>query len=1417
MNPETMKKFYILILSTLALLLAAGASLNPLVAASAAGSEADARAAYFKKHMPSNGMWIVELESAPTVHFEGDVVQSVTADGSIQRKALAATAPAMTGANKLDTESVQVQEYMQYLDAERGQLLQRIEQTMGRAMQPRHVYRHVLNGFAAKMSFEEALAVAEMPEVRAVSPDRAQTVLTDAGPQWIGATRFWSGTGGVPSPNQGEGMVLGVVDTGINWESIFIDNNAPGVSPVANPRPGFLGLCSDPDVPCTGKLIGVYDFTDEGTKGQDPDSHGSHVATTALGFPLSFNLDFGTGTPIFFSTSGVAPRASLISYKACVENPDGGSFQCFNSDTNAALEQAISNQVDVVNYSIGGDPFSPWAGQGSPSTSTAEIFLNLRAAGIVPVVAAGNSGPNEATVGSPANAPWVLAAANATHNRVLANRLRNTSGGASSLPALTGLGLTPGTPQRPVVYAGDFGNALCGTGTAELGPSCGDNSGATNPFPPGTFNGEIVVCDRGVYGRIEKGRNVLAAGAGGMILANTSEQGESINGDQHCLPATHVGADDGDQLRDWLATGSNHTGELSGTFRTLDSQFGGLVNNSSSRGPAVGAPDVMKPNATAPGTDVLAAGQDGPNSIAFLSGTSMASPHIAGAALLLRKSHPGWGVDEVISALETTADASIVSQADGSTANTIDRGAGGIQVDRAARIGLYLPTTTQQFLNADPALGGDPGELNLPGISSDLCVSNCVYTRTVRALGNSTWTVTTEGDLDIQVSPPSFSLTAGQQQVLTVTINPGSAPVGEWSSGAVVLDSSNNQFVTQRLPVGALVAGGLLPDRVVYRSDTNRGRGTLEIQDAAAYPEAVYNTSPLVRPEQVLASLPQDASPTNPYNGGPGVFVQLVSVPVDGLLLHAETFASDSLDVDLFVGPDLNGNGLPDEDEEACASLSFNDQEQCEIRAPSAGNWWIMVQNFNDSVPGATDNVPFEYAVLAAENDPSLVVSGIANHPGGDLELPVYWIEPAMLEQERWLGAIGIASTPDTLANVGIVPISVTRTDENTPEITPLFEGRTETVVVPSDSLHDGIFLDVPAGTSGIEFEIEGALADVQLELYPFSEINELADFFGDLPPLPVIGTPPPLGSSAPVLDIQQTGTGWSVSLLPGPGDNSIISEGRYYLLLDNDVGAESLVEITTNVIESDRLEPNFGLYSPRDRLIFQGFQWSLGGGNGLVVWYSFDESGDATFYLSGSEPPDPTSSYYSAPLFRFTSNGVRQTADLVGEVQVMAISETQISFSWTLNGTRNAEIQTIANGQDCPIVDGEPQPYQALWFPNEAREGGASVLATENVEIWIRYYFDNSGQPRWVYGDGLLEPTLPGGKRLRVDEFKGFCIYCEESPLSFETVGVMERQFFSLTEGREVIDFVSRPPLNETYSSDRPVIRLTDFAACSN
>jgi len=1361
------------------------------------------------------GMWLVALDDPPSLEFRGGMRMTVTAGGGAVPRFYARTAP--TADRPFRVRSPAVKQYAAHLDARRAALLATAEQRIGRELKPRFVYRHLANGFAIALDAREAAMLRGLDGVRSVQPDRIQYVHTDAGPGWIGAPAVWSGTGGASS--RGEGTVLGVIDTGVNWESSFFDVSAPGAPPVSNPRGQQFGLCNDTalDIPCTDKLIGVYDFTDEDTNGFDPDGHGSHVASTAVGLPLSFNIDLDGGGPlpsIFFSTSGVAPRASFISYKACQAPPDGdiGNFQCSGSATSAALEQALTDGVDVVNFSIGGPAFDPWAPFGNQAR-----FRNLRAAGIVPVLSAGNSGPGDFSVNSPANTPWVVAVANATHGRILGTRLVGTSGGAFALGELVGESLSPPlSTSRPVVHASEFGNALCGTGPAELQPTCGGNTGASNPFAPGTFNGEIVVCDRGVYGRVEKGKNLQLAGAGGMILANTEAQGESTNADEHCLPSMHVGAADGDRLRDWLNAGDGHRGRLTGTAAETVEARAGRLATSSSRGPAVDAPGVMKPNVTAPGTNILAAasqtdaegtgpGADAANQLAFLTGTSMSSPHVAGAALLLRSLNPGWSVSDVISALETTADAGIVSLDDGTQARIIDRGAGGVQVDRAARAGLSLPVSESDFINANPAVGGDPSALNLPGIVSEECSGQCSFQRTLRALEAGNWQVSTQGSLAISVAPTSLSLSAGQQTTLQIDVAAGATTIGSWGQGSVVLTPSDPDLATQRLPVGAFFSAGQPPERQSFTSTTNRSRAEITIPNLAEIPELTFRTSALETPEARTSALPQDPSNDDPFDSDDGALTELVDVGPDTLLFQARTLASEAPDIDLFIGRDTNGDGRGSFAELECESISPEEIEECGIENPLPGTWWIVVQNWDASSSFGSDNVDWEFAVLEERTEPtSLAVVGPGFHPGGPLSVPVYWDQPDMRRDERRVGAIAMATTPDFVANIGVTPIEVTRTGANSPADKALFEGRTEQVAIPAGTRHGKLYIDIPASATALDVDILGDNVEANLAFLEFGALESTIPLTPDAPDNFIAGS-------------QAIAGGRRITLQAAGGDT--LDAGRYFVVLDNTAGSERVYEITATVSETAPADSFRGLWGPATRSIRQGIDWQIGGGGEFAVWYTYDEAGVPTFYITEVvEPPAEARSFFSAPVFRVTSNGVRNTRTPVGEVQVTRLEQNSLMYAWRLLGNHGSEIYDAQVNRRCPVIDGAPSPRTGHWTSPETSEGGLTWLITDTAEAFIRYYYDAGNEPRWVLADPELPPTLPDdASRMEVRDFRGWCIYCEETAISFEAVGTLERQFVDAQTVREVSDFVSGPPLDVSVQNDRLMNRVTSTPACTN
>lgn len=749
----------------------------------------------------STGRWIVLLDEPPIARYTGGIA------------GLAATAPEATGADRLDVATAASRAYRAHLEARQAAVLTAATAAIGRSLDVFGSYTVTLNGFAAEMSAAEAEAIAGLPGVARVGPDENRYLQTDNGPEWIGAPGVWDGSSSGGAGTKGEGVVVGVIDTGVNHDHpSFADVGGDGYDHT-NPRGTFYGLCEPlTGLPfCNDKLIGVYDFT--GTGPEDDNGHGSHTASTTAGNVVDAAL-VGPTITIERDISGVAPHANLITYKACVTTPAIGT--CPISALLLAIDQATADMVDVVNFSIGGGSSDPWA------DFDAQAMLNGRAAGVFFSVSAGNEGPGASTTGSPADAPWVMAVGANTHDREFINTLEGMSGGGIAAPAdMVGRSVTSGLESTPIVYAGDYGFPLCGEGPA----NAGTGEAAINPFPPGTFNGEIVVCDRGTYGRVEKAQNVMEGGAGGYVLANDQPSGDSTVADAYPIPGVNIGYDDGVILKAWLASGGGHVAAIGGTVANEDPALADVMASFSSRGPNPASGDILKPDVTAPGVDILAAfhtplgSVGGPTEFGVISGTSMSSPHAAGSAALVRALHPDWSPAEVQSALMTTSFTSLpgdgrevhgVLKEDGATAaDPFDMGAGRVNLHAAGRTGLVLDETAEDYAAADPALDGDPTTINTASLADGSCAGTCGWHRTLTgtAPGTITWTASvTEGDLSLAVEPATFDLAAGQDVTIAVTADITAAPADVWQFGTVTLTPSDASVPAVHLPVAAFPA-----------------------------------------------------------------------------------------------------------------------------------------------------------------------------------------------------------------------------------------------------------------------------------------------------------------------------------------------------------------------------------------------------------------------------------------------------------------------------------------------------------------------------------------------------------------------------------------------------------------------------------
>jgi uncharacterized repeat protein (TIGR01451 family) len=818
----------------------------------------------------------------------------------------------------------------------------------------------------------------------------------------------------VRTGTMGEGMVVGILDTGINMDHpSFADIGGDGYNHT-NPRGRFYGWCDpqdpnyDPTLVCNDKLIGVW--SGDADSPEDADGHGTHVGSTVAGNVIENPVINAPTTSISVPRiSGVAPHANIIAYNIEAEPGSGSSF---NSVTIAATEQAILDQVDVINYSFGSGPFDPWL--------DAENWYHVRQAGIFVATSASNDGPAPDTIGSPANAPWLMSVAASSHDRQFSNALTNLAGGATQPPPdILGEGVTGGYGPAPIVYAG------------AVDPN---NVGCDVPYAPGTFQGEIVVCDYNdgpqYNGRVNKSINLAQAGAGGFILINHPAWKAALMVDSYAIPGLGIPFDQGEALKAWLATGSGHTGVIRGV-QTEPAQ-GDIVAGFSSRGPNGPVPDIIKPDVTAPGRRIVAAvattDPANPPEFDVYQGTSMSSPHAAGAATLIRALHPDWTPAEVQSALMSTAFNADIRKEDGMTpADPFDVGAGRIDLSLAMRAGLVLDETPENLWASNPDAGGDPKTLNLASMADDQCLQQCRWTRTVKSTldRDETWTVTSTAAPGVTISaePAQFTLAPGATQEIVITADVTAADRDAWLFGEVQLTPAGDT-PPAHLPVAMVSTASIFPESVDIHTRRNAGSQVITGLMAIDIADLTVTTHGLVKGTESELFLSADPTNDDPYdnvNDGT-VSVTTVEVPAGALRLAVDVPFASAPDVDLYVGT----GSVPGLETEVCSSTSPTALESCLIDFPAAGTWWILVQNWQAS-DAPPDIVILSHAVVAGDNGNLTVEEQGAIPAGQSFGVRVFWNEPALQPFETWYGAISLGTDPANPGNLGTIFVNLVR------------------------------------------------------------------------------------------------------------------------------------------------------------------------------------------------------------------------------------------------------------------------------------------------------------------------------------------------------------------------------------------------------
>lgn len=988
--------------------------------------------------------------------------------------------------DRFDPDADHVRRYLNRLQAAQNSALLEMNLWNDRI----YSYSYTFNGVAVRMTAADADRLRLRRDVANVWEDFRRTVATSDSPAFLG---LLDTQGGLRSDLKltGEDVIIGIIDTGIApGHPSFSDRTQARKMPrlckalegtllglwlcrrytesdgilYSAPPSDWRGICQTGPgfsaTDCNNKIIGARFYRkgfDENYANPDPndfdspadaDGHGTHVASIAAGNAVNASV-FGKSVG---QISGMAPRARVAVYKACWLEEGLSRASCSVADLQKAIEDAVADGVDIINYSIGD------ANASMADPDDLELLAAVEA-GIVSVVSAGNKDADKSayTIESPATTPWVISVgATSRAGERVAEAIRiNQPESLANLYESREAGITP-----PLTTYGPLtGKLILANDGSTVVPDDENETGTIfdgcTPLENFTeIRGNVALVQRGYCNFDQKIAIAADAGAIAVVVFSNDMQLLVMTGDAALvnIPAVMIDQANGQLLRDALLAGNAVEITLDKSQFVTFEDDGNVMGTFSGRGPSFGDSDFLKPDLVAPGTAIL--GGQTPDvangfrgeSFQYLSGTSQSAPHVAGIAALIKQAQPDWGPAEIKSALMTTSRQNIRKENNRGPANPFDMGAGHIVPNSAIDPGLLYPVDTQAYDEYLCTIGVErlPPEqcqelaltgysniarnINLPSVAvTELAGSVKVKRRVTNAGPPAQFTVETnvpEG-ISLEVAPASLSLTTGESADFTLTFRSDGTGLDQWLHGNFSWVNNAHRvyspFVVQptafsapEYSLGEGASGSLtIPVGISYSGQYSAGVNGLFLP--CVLPATVQPDNSCINTGS--ASVAEDASQDKVYSyqDDPPDWVKRFTInteDTDNELLRVALFSADAMtdgdaDLDLYLYYcGVSGGPCVIFDQEPYASATADTTDELiDVAKPLTGTWVIDVHGHSTADGNPADFRLYAWAFgsdIAANN---LTLSNIpaSAEPGVNTDIAAGWDNLAV---GLWLGGI---------------------------------------------------------------------------------------------------------------------------------------------------------------------------------------------------------------------------------------------------------------------------------------------------------------------------------------------------------------------------------------------------------------------------